>query len=191
MYCTGHRTPSSYAPRNCHSCICLHEFRDIHLLVEQTSQYQWFGLFECSEKSEPREAQSWVSESISEAQKLTWEALGNGFVKTLGFIIRLQDYGVDLSREDRVPRFGVNATDDEGVGIADAIMLGVGVSFGAIHCIAWYFSFLMHTELLMWRISSVAVTAVPFYISLTFILVALLEKLNYEKLYWSVQENSK
>ena len=56
-------------------------------------------------ESEPRETQSWVSESISGARKLTWEALGNGFVKTLGFIIGLQDYGVDLSREDRVLRF--------------------------------------------------------------------------------------
>ena len=45
----------------------------------------------------------------------------------------------------------------------------------------WYFSFPTHTELLMWRISSVAVTAVPFYTPLTLILAALLEKLNYEK----------
>ena len=39
----------------------------------------------------------------------------------------------------------------------------------------WYFSFPTHTELLMWRISSVGVTAVPFYTLLTLILVALLD----------------
>ena len=52
--------------------------------------------------------------------------------------------------------------------IADVIMLGVGVCFGAIHCIAWHFSFPTHAELLIWRISSVAITAVPIYMPLIF-----------------------
>ena len=47
-------------------------------------------------------------------------------------------------------------------------MLGVGIFFGAIHCIAWHFPFPTHTELLIWRISTVAITAVPIYIPLTF-----------------------
>jgi len=36
-----------------------------------------------------------------------------------------------------------------------------GVVFGAIHCIAWYFNFRSHSELFLWRLSSIAITAVP------------------------------
>jgi hypothetical protein len=35
------------------------------------------------------------------------------------------------------------------------------VVFGAIHCIAWFFDFPSHTKLFLWRLSSVAITAVP------------------------------
>ena len=81
------------------------------------------------------------------------------------FIIGAQDDNVNMSHEDRVPRFWANSAAGEQVD-ADLIMLGVGVCFGAIHCIAWHFSFPTHTELLMWRILSVAITAVPVYVPL-------------------------
>ena len=113
-------------------------------------------------KSEPMEPR--VSEPISEARELTWNAIGKGLEKIFGFIIGAQDVGVDLSREDRVPRFWANTTDGDIAGIADLIVLGIGVCFGAIHCIAWVFSFPTHTELLIWRISSVTITAVPIYV---------------------------
>ena len=64
-----------------------------------------------------------------------------------------------------MPRFWANTTNDEHLA-ADVIVLGVGVCFGAIHCIAWGFSFPTHTELLMWRISSIAITTVPVYVPL-------------------------
>ena len=54
--------------------------------------------------------------------------------------------------------------------IADLIMLGVGICFGVIYCIAWGFPFLTHMELLIWRTLSVAITVVPFYIPLVNIL---------------------
>ena len=91
-------------------------------------------------------------------------------MKTIAvFIGGLQDRYVDLSREDRVPRFWADSdrTDAER---ADKIVLGVGVCFGAIHCISWGFSFPTHAELLMWRVLCVAITAVPIYISLGFLL---------------------
>ena len=81
------------------------------------------------------------------------------------------------SREDRVPRFWNNSTDNDYI-IADPVVLGVGVCFGAIHCIAWHFSFLTHTELLIWRVSSVAITTIPFYIPLTFGLAISLNNMN-------------
>ena len=115
-------------------------------------------------KSEQSATQPWPrvgGEPIS--KELTWEQIAKGLDMIVGFIIGGQDEDVNLSHEDRVPRFWANSAAGEQV-TADLIMLGVGVCFGAIHCIAWHFSFPTHTELLMWRISSVAITAVPIYL---------------------------
>ena len=119
-------------------------------------------------KSGPLETQSHVREPISEARKLTWDTIGDGLSKILWLIVAGQGEDVDLSREDRVPRFWANSTERDFI-IADLIVLAVGVCFGAIHCIAWLFSFPTHTELLMWRMSCVAITAVPIYIPLMYV----------------------
>ena len=115
-----------------------------------------------SGESEPSRTQP---QSSSEAWKLTWESVLDSLGTAFYFIAGSQDGDVELSREDRVPRFWANSTDDDFL-IADLIMLGVGICFGAIHCIAWHFSFPTHTELLMWRVSSVTITAVPTFIFL-------------------------
>ena len=114
-------------------------------------------------KSEPQRS---VNEPILEARELTWKAIGKGLEMIFQYITGAQDDFVDLSREDRVPRFWAD-NNSEDVVIADFIVLGVGICFGVIHCIAWDFSFPTHTGLLMWQISSVAITAVPFYIPMT------------------------
>ena len=119
-------------------------------------------VFRKSGESEPSETQP---QSISEARKLTWESVFYGLRTIFWFIAGYQDEGVNLSREDKVPRFWANSTVNS-VLIADFIMLGVGICFGAIHCIAWGFSFPTHTELLMWRVSSVAITALPVLVPL-------------------------
>jgi hypothetical protein len=38
----------------------------------------------------------------------------------------------------------------------------VATVFGAIHCIAWHFTFPSNTERYIWRIASVAITSLPF-----------------------------
>ena len=114
--------------------------------------------------------------------KLTLKAIDEGLQTLLQLIVAGSVDGVDLSLEDRVPRFWADNRSDGYVLIADGIVLGVGVCFGAIHCIAWHFSFPTSTELLMWRISSVAITAVPIYMPLMMGLGALLAGLmDFEK----------
>ena len=106
-------------------------------------------------------------------------AINSGLETIFNFITGIQDRGVNLSREDRVPKFWANSTENDFV-TADLIMLGVGICFGAIHCIAWRFSFPTHTELLMWRVSSVAITAVPVYIPLMFALGVWLGNMDFD-----------
>ena len=122
------------------------------------------------QKSEPSATQhQGISRATQHSRvwELSWEGIGRSLKLIVVYIVGDQDEDVDLSGEDRVPRFWGNSTDNEQV-TADMIVLGVGVCFGAIHCISWGFSFPTHTELLMWRVSCVAITAVPIYIPLGF-----------------------
>ena len=104
----------------------------------------------------------------SRVWELTWEEVCDVFKRIAIFITGVQDRDVDLRHKDWVPRFWADSAD--GAGIADAIVLGVGVCFGAIHCISWDFSFPTHMELLMQQVFCVAITAVPIYIFLGFYL---------------------
>ena len=114
------------------------------------------------------ETQPQVTEQTSEA---TWKAIGNGLLM-VRFIVGLQDQDVNLSHEDSVPMFWANSTDGNELIFADFMVLWVGVCFGAIHCIAWHFSFPTHTELLMWQISSIAITILPICIPLMMFFLA-------------------
>lgn len=80
------------------------------------------------------------------------------------FIAGDQDRKVDLREEENVPVFWSGAGGLTDFVLADCITLGMGLIFGSIHCIAWIFSFPTHMELLLWRISSVAIAAIPIYI---------------------------
>ena len=113
------------------------------------------------------------SSGESEGRKWTVDAIGKSMQTVINFVAGFQDNAVDLSREDRVPRFWADGDGNESW-IADQIVLGVGVCFGGIHCIAWHFHFPTHGGLLLWRISSIAITAVPIYMPLGFVLGALL-----------------
>ena len=94
--------------------------------------------------------------------------------KIFVFIAGDQDYGIILSHKDRVPMFWGNS-DGKDVFTTDGIMVGVGICFGAIHCIAWCFSFPTDAELLMWQISCVAITSVPVCIFFGLYLSAVLD----------------
>ena len=126
-------------------------------------------------KSEASAAQHQPTQHLR-AWELTWREIGEGLETIVVFIAGGQDGNVDLRREDRVPRFWAGSKN-EGF-IADMIVLGVGVCFGAIHCISWGFSFPTHAELLMWRVLCVAITAVPIYMTLGLPLAFLLGKMH-------------
>ena len=87
---------------------------------------------------------------------------------------------LNLSHLDRVPRFWANSSNEQ----AETANRGVNVvcgCFGAIHCIAWHFSFPTRAELWIWRISSIAITAEPIYVYSCLLLIRLLGKVIGEK----------
>jgi hypothetical protein len=88
-------------------------------------------------------------------------------------IMGSQDTCVELHKRTKVPMFYAGNPDGE-EGIAGIIALIVSVVFGAIHCIAWSFDFGSHTEQLLWRISSIAITTVPVLLFLAFVVVFLM-----------------
>lgn len=58
-------------------------------------------------------------------------------------------------------------SDDNGEIIPTMIVAsGIAALFGAIHCAAWSFAFPSHTEQLLWRVSSIAITFLPLSIPL-------------------------
>ena len=121
-----------------------------------------------------------VEEPTLEGRRFASGANRDSLETIFNFIAGGQDDGVNLGREDRVPRFWANSTAKDAL-TADLIVLGVGVCFGAIHCIAWGFTFPTHAaESLIWRISSVAITAVPFYIPLTLLLATWLGNMDFD-----------
>ena len=103
-----------------------------------------------------------VGELTSEEPRSSSKTFLDNMKRVAYFSGPVQDDNVDLTRRDRVPRFWANNTDDHALN-ANIVMVGAGVCFGAIHCIAWHFSFPTHRELMIWRVSSVAITAVPVY----------------------------
>ena len=65
-----------------------------------------------------------VTEQVLDVHELTWRAISEGLLAMLVFIAGAQDEDVNLSCEDRVPRFWANSATGNFF-IADLIMLGI------------------------------------------------------------------
>ena len=94
--------------------------------------------------------------------KWDWDDVSNRLDRMGYYITGTQDTDDDMLAP-RVPTFWSGNPTDKQVLAADGITLMVGFIFGAIHCIAWSFEFPSHTELVLWRISSVVIIATPAY----------------------------
>jgi hypothetical protein len=91
-------------------------------------------------------------------------------------IVGYQDLAVNLHERTKVPMFYSGKPENKETLTADGITVAAGVVFGTIHCIAWFFDFPSHTERLLWRLSSVAITAVPALLSLSLVFAYLQDR---------------
>lgn len=88
-------------------------------------------------------------------------------------VVGVQDNDVHLALEKQVPTFFSGKPEEHHILLADALALLVAVIFGAVHCIAWSFSFPSRTKKLLWRTSSVAIVGVPAIFIMLVLLIAL------------------
>jgi hypothetical protein len=115
---------------------------------------------------------------VDHAEKWIW------IINVANAIMGRQDELVDLHRCMKVPMFYSGKPKENEVLIADSITLAAGVVFGAIHCVAWSFTFSSHTEAFLWRLSSVAITAVPVLLFVTPVLFNLIRSLVDDDSWW-------
>ena len=83
------------------------------------------------------------------------------FSATFGY----EDGFVDLTMDSRVPTFHAGHLNINQSMLAALGAAAIAIIFGAIHCIAWLFSFPTHAEQTLWRVSSIVIVCVPaFYL---------------------------
>ena len=69
-----------------------------------------------------------------------------------------KDVGLSaLESLDKVPALYSGGPKASDIGYSDIVAAIMGIAFGVIHCIAWPFDFPSNPELILWRISSMAV----------------------------------
>jgi len=79
---------------------------------------------------------------------------------------------VDLHERKQVPMFYSGKPDNTYLAIGIPVI--ADLAFGAVHCIAWFFQYATPTEMFLWRLSSIALTAIPTLLFLS----ACVEELN-------------
>ena len=100
-------------------------------------------------------------EQDNDIQELDAGKVAKPFLRFLFYMIGGQDTYVDVCQRTTVPMFWSGRLDGDLVAWASLGPATLGVAFGAIHCIAWVLEFPTHAELLLWRISSIAMIVVP------------------------------
>ncbi|KIM24398.1 hypothetical protein M408DRAFT_75968 [Serendipita vermifera MAFF 305830] len=75
-----------------------------------------------------------------------------------------QDSYVTISEQRSIPMFWSGRSGNDLQGIAGVGTSLLGSAFGAIHCIAWSSEYPSRSELLLWRVSCIAMIVVPFMV---------------------------
>lgn len=74
-----------------------------------------------------------------------------------------EEDGDDIAEDaSRVPTLWAGRLTKSQRGWAASIGIFLAMGFGAIHCVAWNYTFLSRTEQILWRLGSVIVITVPF-----------------------------
>jgi hypothetical protein len=85
-----------------------------------------------------------------------------GIIPTINvYLAGRQDHFFRLNKERQVPMFWSGKPGDKVEAHAMLCASIIGIAFGATHFIAWNSEFPSDIELLLWRISCIAITAVP------------------------------
>ena len=84
-----------------------------------------------------------------------------------------------LTTDDmNVPTFHVSETGLERDEIASILVMPVvGVVFGGIHCVGWFFSFPSSDEAMLWRVSSAVLTGTAFLLPIFLFFMSLFMKM--------------
>ncbi|KAI0059852.1 hypothetical protein BV25DRAFT_1889281 [Artomyces pyxidatus] len=99
------------------------------------------------------------------------------YIRIFVVIAGAQDQFVDLRKERRVPTFyGGGDTDDNNSLYADILALCAAMVFGAVHCLAWNYAFPSHAEKIIWRVSSLAIVALPVAILVSMLLAMMISR---------------
>ncbi|KAF8646426.1 hypothetical protein AX16_007219 [Volvariella volvacea WC 439] len=123
-------------------------------------------------------------ESVKQSWRDYWEEYGLFSVIVGPFLVvfvPLGDMMLDRSSENRptsVQTFYAAEMGEEDRLLAIVYGSVIGILFGAIHLIGWDFQFATTTELWLWRVSSLALTIIPLFVSIVFLLVIVNERLN-------------
>ena len=75
----------------------------------------------------------------------------------------------------KVPTF--YTTGNDGDGISSILLPIVGVVFGGIHCVGWFFNFPSSREAMLWRVSSAVLTVIAFLLPIFLAFMGLFEHL--------------
>ena len=81
--------------------------------------------------------------------------------------------GVPDSGDMKIPTFYAEESGEDATAIVICMPV-VGVVFGGIHCVGWFFDFPSSAEAMLWRVSSVVLTGIAFLIPIIALFMAIL-----------------
>ena len=78
----------------------------------------------------------------------------------------------------KIPTFYATEPEKLGEGVARIVCMSVvGVVFGGIHCVGWFFNFPSNAEAILWRVSSAVLTGIAFLFPIFFAFAAIISRI--------------